>query len=79
MSFNSKNSVVCFDGFYGPQMGGDCLLAPPANKAQFGVAPRTDAKEQKFLQNLPTINTTMECYISFILNDNVSVFVVLVF
>ncbi|XP_013877937.1 cell wall protein DAN4 [Austrofundulus limnaeus] len=72
VNFTSKNFAVCFDGFYHPQVGGDCLLAPPAdNKASYSISPADYAVSQLFLQNLPSINTPMKCLIAFGLNNSV--------
>uniref|UniRef100_A0A3Q3AEA9 ZP domain-containing protein n=1 Tax=Kryptolebias marmoratus TaxID=37003 RepID=A0A3Q3AEA9_KRYMA len=74
INFTSQNFVVCFDGFYDPQAGGDCLLGPQTISGFFNILPNDQRSEQQFLQDVPTINAMLGCYIFFVLNNDVSGF-----
>ncbi|XP_017295461.1 uncharacterized protein LOC108250206 [Kryptolebias marmoratus] len=73
INFTSQNSVVCFNGFYDPQAGGDCLLGPQASLGVFYIFSSDQLGEQRLLQEEPTINATLGCYMSFYL-DNDTIF-----
>uniref|UniRef100_A0A3Q2ZX12 ZP domain-containing protein n=1 Tax=Kryptolebias marmoratus TaxID=37003 RepID=A0A3Q2ZX12_KRYMA len=73
INFTSQNFVVCFDGFYNPQAGGDCLLGPETSSVFLNIVSKSQSREQRFLENVPTIHTAMGCNIAYKLADEVSV------
>lgn len=68
VNFTSENLVVCFNGFYDPQNKGDCLLAPKATDLIF-VSGKSHVVENLIVENVPTINTTMECAVGLLSNS----------
>ncbi|XP_015224981.1 PREDICTED: von Willebrand factor-like, partial [Cyprinodon variegatus] len=63
VNFTSENLVSCFDGFYDPQTKGNCLVGPKTEGAQFAVYGRDENLESAIHENVPAINTTMECFV----------------
>ncbi|XP_032438748.1 uncharacterized protein LOC116732578 [Xiphophorus hellerii] len=68
LNFTSENFVLCFTGFYEPQGRGDCLVMPQTDNAQFLLQSMPAGSDQDFLQNLPSIKNTGECYMTFLIS-----------
>lgn len=75
----SENIAFCFDNFFNPETGGDCLVgtAPDSDSIEFWIN-EPNAEIQKLIyDNVATIQNRMECYVLFIMElneENVSCF-----
>ncbi|XP_047442036.1 uncharacterized protein LOC125008728 [Mugil cephalus] len=75
VNFTTENFVLCFDGFYNPDAGGDCILAPPSKNSgsdysSLDIISRVDVLETNVHNNVPTITSTMDCSLSIIISNN---------
>lgn len=68
----SENIAFCFDNFFNPGTGGDCLVgtAPDSDSIEFWIN-EPNAEIQKLIyDNVATIQNRMECYVLFIMELN---------
>uniref|UniRef100_A0A8C4DNS8 Alpha-tectorin n=1 Tax=Dicentrarchus labrax TaxID=13489 RepID=A0A8C4DNS8_DICLA len=62
---SSGNVTICFNGFFNPQTGQDCIVAPPFNttSAKAGIVSEAPVSPSPIQANLSTIKTNETCFV----------------
>ncbi|XP_039465397.1 alpha-tectorin-like [Oreochromis aureus] len=68
----SENIAFCFDNFFNPETGGDCLVgtAPDLDSTEFWINEPNVEIQKLIYDNVATIQNRMECYVLFIMELN---------
>ncbi|KAL4008035.1 hypothetical protein ACER0C_001887 [Sarotherodon galilaeus] len=72
VAFMSENIAFCFDNFFNPETGGDCLVgtAPDSDSIEFWINEPNAGIQKLIYDNVATIQNRMECYVLFIMELN---------
>ncbi|XP_035531005.1 IgGFc-binding protein-like [Morone saxatilis] len=65
VNITSGNVTVCFNGFFNPQTGQDCIVAPPFNttSAKAGIVSEAPVSPSPIQAALSTIKTNETCFV----------------
>ncbi|XP_067378941.1 uncharacterized protein [Channa argus] len=64
VNLTSENVAICFDGFYDPETGGDCIVGPLVAEEAFEFYISVNDDDGGFQQPLPTIKSVLQCTVN---------------